>query len=81
MSKFVITNFNVNEEMRRLYDDPEDEESSKIFSTIEIEEYWDNLRENAIDETDTLVQSTKPNFAKYYSSFSANKIRKTQRGE
>ncbi|CAI2360320.1 unnamed protein product [Moneuplotes crassus] len=60
MSKLFVNGFDETKEMENLYNMPDDNESEKIFSTIEIDEYWENLREEAIHETNVHIQISKP---------------------
>lgn len=53
----MVTNYNENAEIHKLYEEPDKNEAESIFSSFDIGEYWQYVKKAAVDEADMLRNS------------------------
>ena len=56
MEKLIPTDYNIKREMNKLYEAADEQEIETIFSSDDLEEYWENIKRNAATEVNIAVE-------------------------
>lgn len=56
LSKLLPVDYSIKKELYHLYDAPDENEAEEIFSDGNLEEYWENIKRNAIAEVNIVVE-------------------------